>query len=101
MRRSLFFYLILLTALILLCGCTAADLTGEPVGTEDSDLAVRVKAALIRSLELNAAPIDVESVEGGIRLRGFVENEGQKATAERIAGGVEGVSKVVNDIQVK
>ncbi len=101
MRRFPFFYLILLTALFLLCGCAAADLDGEPVGTEDSALAVRVKAARIRSLEMNAASIDVEASENGIRLRGFVENEAQKTTAERIAGRVEGVGKVVNDIQVK
>ncbi len=101
MRRIPFFHLLLLSAVFLLCGCTAAHLTDEPVGTEDSALAVRVKAALIRSLEVNAASIDVESVEGGIRLRGFVENEARKATAERIADRVKGVEKVVNDIQVK
>ena len=92
---------ILLTAVVLITGCAGADPGGEPVGTEDSALAVRVKAALIRSLEINAASIDVEESENGIRLRGFVENEAQKATAERIAGRVEGVGKVVNDIQIK
>lgn len=100
MRRSLFGYFICLMAVCLLCGCSA-DLDEEPVGTEDSALAVRVKAALIRSLEMNAAAIDVEAAENGIRLRGFVENAAQKATAERLAGRVDGVRNVVNDIQIK
>lgn len=100
-RRPPFFHLILLSAVFLLCGCAVADLTDQPVGTEDSALAVRAKAALIRSLELNAAAIDVEAVEGGVRLRGFVENDTQKATAERIAGQVEGVGRVINEIEIK
>lgn len=92
---------LLLTAAFLIWGCTVADISGEPVGTEDSALAVRVKAALIRSLGLDAAPIDVEAVESGVRLRGFVENDTRKATAERIAGQVEGVGRVINEIEVK
>jgi len=99
-HRSLFGYFICLLAVCLLWGC-AADLDSEPVGTEDSVLAVRVKAALIRSLELNAAAIDVEAAKNGIRLRGFVENEAQKATAGRLAGRVDGVRNVLNDIQIK
>lgn len=101
MRRSRFYHPTLLLIIFLLCGCAGTDPDREPVGTEDSALAVRVKAALIRSLEMNAAAIDVEAMESGIRLRGFVENETQKATAERIAGRVNGVGKVVNDIQIK
>ncbi len=80
-------------------GC--AETPEKPAGTQDSGLAVRVKASLIRTLETDAASINVEAENGRVRLLGFVGSESQKTAAERIAGQVEGVRRVVNEIEVK
>lgn len=97
--RRIAFPVVLLTAALLFAGC--APLFGQPAVDRDSALAVRVKAALVRSPELNAAPIDVEATGGEVRLRGFVETDRLKKAAGQVAERVEGVNQVINDIRIK
>ena len=68
---------------------------------QDSDSAVRIKAALIAEPGLAGSAIDVEIEDGEAVLTGFVETEAQARQAVRLARGQQGVSTVINRIVVK
>jgi len=67
-----------------------------------SDAAIKgkVEAALATERTLNATQIIVDVKGGVILLSGEVASTGQRATAGRLAAGVEGVKKVMNEIMV-
>lgn len=86
-------------AALIVWGCA-----GMPPGDdtiENKALASRVKAALIRNPQIDAAAIGVTADEGHVRLDGFVETELERRQAERTAVAVQGVTGVVNEIEVK
>ncbi len=93
-------YLMTAAAILVLFGCAGVE-PGVAEKKRDTGLAVRVKAALIQVLASDSAPIDVEVEKGVVRLRGYVETEQLKQKAEEIALEVEGVFRVMNDIEVK
>jgi len=64
----------------------------------DADTKAAVLDALIADKELHAATLDADSHEGTITLRGYVSRPELRATAERIALGVPGVSHVRNHL---
>jgi len=67
-----------------------------------ADAAIRgkVEAALATARTLNGTHILVDVKGGVILLSGEADNAGQRATAGRLAAGVEGVKKVMNEIMV-
>ncbi|WP_417683227.1 BON domain-containing protein [Pseudidiomarina aquimaris] len=77
----------------------AAEATGEYVS--DAALTTKVKATILASDALNVLEINVETNEGVVQLSGFVEQEEDIDTAEKIVRGIEGVKDVENDIKVK
>lgn len=85
----------------LLAGCAIFDSEVEQEPRADAILATRVKADLLEVPELNAAAITVESNRGTIKLTGFVDSRQQRQRAERIAREVDGVEKVINELEVK
>lgn len=68
---------------------------------EDVVMAMKVKAALIENPQLRAAAIEVEASHSRIRLSGFVETDSQRQLAGNVASQVDGVTAVINDIEVK
>lgn len=68
---------------------------------QDSDAAVRIKAALIHDPRLAGSAIDVEIDDGRVVLTGFVETEEQSQSAIEVARRQQGVATVVNRITVK
>jgi len=90
---------VLFLAVLIVWGCA-----GMPPGddaVENKALASRVKAALIRNPQIDAAAIGVTADDGHVRLDGFVETELERRHAEGTAGRVEGVTGVTNMIEVK
>lgn len=79
-------------------GTTDAD---RPVGqvSEDVVLTGKVKNALIVS-KVDTGNLNVDTVNGVVTLKGSVPTASQKATAERIAKEVEGVTSVKNSLTV-
>lgn len=67
-----------------------------------SDAAIKgkVEAALATERTLDANQIFVDVKGGVILLSGEVASTGQRATAGRLAAGVEGVKKVMNELMV-
>jgi osmotically-inducible protein OsmY len=68
----------------------------------DAALTTKVKAALAKDAGLGtAANVNVQSYRGVVQLNGFVNTDEQIRSAGDVAGRIEGVSKVENNLKVK
>ena len=68
----------------------------------DAALTTKVKAALAKDAGLGtAANVNVQSYRGVVQLNGFVNTQEQVRSAGDVAGRIEGVSKVDNNLKVK
>jgi hyperosmotically inducible protein len=101
--RTLFAALCLVTSTLVLapgCASTATKAsTGEYI--DDSVITTKVKAALVRDDSTPGSAIKVETFKGVVQLSGFVDTAPQKVEAGVVAGRIEGVKEVVNNITVK
>jgi hyperosmotically inducible periplasmic protein len=84
----------------------AADKTSEAVGTAgskigDESITTRVKAGLSGEDQLRDTAIDVDTKDDVVTLRGTVGSDAAKARAGEIAGSIEGVTRVVNQLVVR
>jgi hyperosmotically inducible protein len=68
--------------------------------TGDSWLTSKTKIALFADERVKGRQISVETLNGVVTLRGKVDSDEAKAAAASIAGGIEGVTRVRNDLQV-
>jgi len=80
-----------------------ADETKRSFGqyTDDKMLVGKVKSALISDKTADADEINVEAYKGVVQLNGFVDSEKEKAQAEAVGKGVEGVKGVENNLAIK
>ena len=80
-----------------------ADDSKRSVGeyTDDKVTLSKVKSALISDDTADAGEINVEVNKGIVQLNGFVDTEKEKAQAEAVAKGVEGVKGVQNNLAIK
>lgn len=80
-----------------------ADEPKRSVGeyTDDKILVGKVKSALISDETADADEINVEVYKGVVQLNGFVDSEQEKAQAAKVAGAVEGVKDVKNNLAIK
>jgi hyperosmotically inducible periplasmic protein len=70
--------------------------------TSDAALTTKVKAALATDAGLGTAvDVNVQSYRGVVQLNGFVDSQDKIERAAEIARGVEGVSRIDNNLQVK
>jgi osmotically-inducible protein OsmY len=69
-------------------------------GANDSWLWFKTRAALLTTNDLRDSTINVDVQNGVITLKGSVGSAAQKASAEKVANGIEGKSKVVNQLTV-
>jgi hyperosmotically inducible protein len=78
-------------------------MTGRTAGRNIDDLTITtsVKARLVADKLSNFTRIDVDTVNAVVSLNGLVESEHEKRRAEDIASLVEGVEKIINDLQVQ
>lgn len=90
------------TALLTLPGC-AVMREQSTVGAyiDDSTITTQVKARMIENKQVDAAAIKVETLNGTVLLSGFAKNGEEKAMAQKIAYGVNGVKVVRNEISVR
>ena len=84
----------------LLAGCQA--MTGKTAGQniDDAGIATSVQATLTADKASNFTRIDVDTNNGVVYLSGNVQSSQQKARAEELAQRVNGVKRVVNNLQV-
>ena len=85
---------------IALSGCQA--MTGRTAGqnVDDARISTAVQATLTSDKASNFTRIDVDTTNGVVYLNGTVQSAEQKARAEQLAARVDGVKKVVNNLQV-
>ncbi|MBI4524388.1 MAG: BON domain-containing protein [Deltaproteobacteria bacterium] len=83
-----------------LAGCQA--MTGKTAGQNIDDAAITasVKSQLVSEKASNLVRVDVDTDRGVVYLNGSVENPREKARAEELARRVQGVKRVVNNLQV-
>jgi len=89
-------------ALVCAVGCapsTQHEGTGEYV--DDSVITAKVKAAVLKEDTLKSAEINVETFKGVVQLSGFVNSQADINKAAQLARGINGVTSVKNDMQVK
>lgn len=70
-------------------------------GVNDSWTWFKTRAALAAASDLRDSTINVDVVNDVITLKGTVANAAQKASAEKVAKGIEGQKGVKNELQVK
>jgi len=85
---------------VALSGCQA--MTGRTTGrnVDDAAITTSVQATLTSDKASNFTRIDVDTTNGVVYLNGTVQSAEQKARAEQLAGRIDGVKKVVNNLQV-
>jgi osmotically-inducible protein OsmY len=85
----------------ILAGCQA--MTGETAGQniDDATLTASVKTALARDKLANLTRIDVDTVRGVVSLNGVVPTPADKTRAVEIAQNVNGVKRVIDNLQVQ
>lgn len=83
-----------------LVGCQA--MTGQTMGEniDDSSLTASVKTSLVGDKAANLTRIEVDTTNGIVSLTGVVDSAQQKARAEQLTRGVNGVKGVKNNLQV-
>ena len=92
--------------LVTVVACGAAACAMGPRETDaqrqiDKETADRVQAALNADELLYARHINVRAREGVVRLAGYVWTQPDLDEARRIAESVEGVKKVVDDLELE
>ena len=89
-------------ALLTTAGC-AVTRGQETVGAyvDDASITTAVKTSFVDNKDVDAASIHVETLNGTVMLSGFAKNGDEKASAERVARGVNGVKGVKNEITVR
>ena len=83
-------------------GCAATtkhESTGQYV--DDSVLTTKVKAAIFNDDSLKTLQINVKTYNGVVQLSGFVDSPQSVLRAGEVAGHVETVTSVKNDLTVK
>lgn len=73
--------------------------TGQYV--DDSVITTKVKAAIFNETSLKTLQISVKTLKGVVQLSGFVDSAQSATKAGEVAGRVEGVVEVKNDLIVK
>jgi osmotically-inducible protein OsmY len=68
---------------------------------EDTRIEAEVKARLVAEKNANLTRVGVVSSDGAVYLSGSVASAEQRARAETLAGGVSGVRRVVNALEVR
>jgi hyperosmotically inducible periplasmic protein len=80
-------------------GTSTQESTGEYI--DDATITAKVKAAFVKDDTVSAGQVSVTTFKGNVQLSGFVDNAEMKTRAGQIAGTIEGVTNVTNNITVK
>ena len=79
-------------------GCATNRPAGEQL--DDAVITGKVKAKFVADPEINPFNIDVDSIDGVVRLSGTVDDQATRREAVELASNTDGVRRVVNEIKV-
>ena len=91
----------LTAAALATAACSATRTQRAPGEHIDDAVLLTVKTALARDSATDAHEINVEVNRGVVQLNGFVDNANEKSQATIVAGRVEGVKEVRNNLMVQ
>ncbi len=90
------------TALLTLPGCAVMrDQSSVGQYVDDATITTQIKARMVENKQVDAAAINVETLNGTVMLSGFAKNAAEKEMAHKIAHGVNGVKSVRNELVVR
>ena len=94
---------ILPATLVVALGACAGDATHRSTGryVDDASITSSVKTKLIADEQVKARNINVETYNGVVSLSGFVESKAEANQAVALAGQVEGVKSVKDDLHIR
>lgn len=78
----------------------AVSKTDEKAAMNDSWITAKTKIALFADSRVKGSEIKIETTQGLVMIRGKVDSDAVKQTAEGIAKGIDGVKSVKNELQV-
>ena len=87
---------------LLLTACAGTphkESSGEYI--DDSVLTTKVKTALVNDPMVSGLAVKVDTFKGVVQLSGFVSSAAQRDRAGKLAGQVNGVKQVKNDILIR
>ena len=90
--------------ILLICvlnGCQAIREKASGPEFEDAKMTAIIKGQLAREDQSTLQAVTVDVDDGVVKLKGTVNSAQKKAKAEEIARKVDGVKKVVNNLDVK
>jgi hyperosmotically inducible protein len=92
-----------LVALLFVLAASCQSMTGKTAGqnVDDATITASVKSTLVADKAANLTRVDVDTTLGVVSLNGVVESPDQKSRAEQLASRVNGVRKVVNNLQIQ
>lgn len=90
---------ILLATLIGCAGSATEESTGEYI--DDTWITTKVKAGLVDDPVVKSREVNVETFKGVVQLSGFVTSKAAMDQAEVIAGSIDGVKSVKNNMTIK
>jgi len=84
-------------------GAYAVGTDERPIRTQldDAGISLLIKKEFMKDREIKAFTIDVDTFQGMVTLNGVVANENQSRRAVEIAGTVEGVKLIKNNLQLR
>lgn len=88
----------LLVAGLVATGCASTQTAGQQI--DDAEITASVKTRLAADPEVKAHEIDVDTIDGEVRLSGIVDDAATRAEAEKLARGTDGVRRVKNELEV-
>lgn len=77
------------------------SVTSVGIKVDDSIVTTRVKTALLSDADVKSLDIAVVTRNGEVQLSSFVDSQVQIDRANRLVEGVDGVSKVINELSIK
>ena len=100
--RSLFASTLVAVAILGTSGC-AVMRDQQTVGAfiDDTTITTQIKARFFDNKDVAGTAISVETLNGTVLLSGFAKSNTEKATADRVARGVNGVKSLRNEIVVR
>lgn len=101
-QHRMVIFLVCIGLITVFSGCAATQhnqSTGQYV--DDSVITTKVKAAIFEEPTLKSLQINVKTYQGVVQLSGFVDSDLSVKKAGEIAGTIEGVRSVKNDLIVK
>jgi hyperosmotically inducible protein len=87
-----------LAAGLIAAGCASNQTAGRQI--DDAEITASVKAKLAADPEVKAHEIDVDTLDGEVRLSGIVDDAATRREAEKLARGTDGVRRVKNELKV-